>query len=65
MLPAEIQMERVLRHFIMSSSVKSGFFVSFTVCQNDADRIRLRERQHGDIHFHGGAVGGVDMKSAL
>lgn len=33
--------------------------------QNEADGVGLRERQHGNIHFHGGAVGGVDVKSAL
>lgn len=41
------------------------FSSSFTMRQNEADGIRLRERQHGNIHFHGGAVGGVDVKSAL
>lgn len=35
------------------------------MCQNEADSVGLRERQHGDVHLHGGAVGGVDVKSAL
>lgn len=35
------------------------------MCQNETDSVRLRKWQHGDVHFHGGAVGGVDVKSAL
>lgn len=35
------------------------------MCQNKTDGVGLREWQHGDVHFHGGAVGGVDVKSAL
>ena len=33
--------------------------------QNEAHRVGLRDRQNGDVHLHGGAVGGVDVKSAL
>lgn len=40
-------------------------FFFFTMGQNEARSIGLRERQHGDVHLHGGAVGGVDVKSAL
>lgn len=41
------------------------FVVSFTVSQNETHGVGLRQRQHGNIHLHGGAVGGVDVKSAL
>lgn len=33
--------------------------------QDEANGVGLRERQHGDVHLHGGAVGGVDVESAL
>lgn len=41
-----------------------GFFF-LTMGQNDAHSSGVGERQHGDVHLHGGAVGGVDVKSAL
>lgn len=40
-------------------------FTCYTMSQNEAHGAGLGERQHGDVHLHGGAVGGVDVKSAL
>lgn len=35
------------------------------MCQNETDSVGLRKWQHRHVHFHSGAVGGVDVESAL
>lgn len=39
--------------------------VCYTMSQNEAHSTGVGERQHGDVHLHGGAVGAMDVKSAL